>query len=81
MPEGPGAVIEFNNGKTRQNAYYADVYGWDIGMNRQALVDESRVAYPVFAVSRGDGSMLCMLEDGASYAAIEADVSRQRQQL
>ncbi len=75
VPEGPGGIIRFNNGKTRQNAYYADVYGWDMATKREAVIDESRVAYPVFAVARGDASMLCVMEDGAAFATVEADVS------
>lgn len=75
VPEGPGGVITFNNGKTKQNSYYADAYGWDLAQNRTALIDESRTAYPVFALSKEGGSMLCILEEGAAFAAIEADVS------
>lgn len=75
VPEGPGGVIAFNNGKTKQSAYYADVYGWDLAQNRTSLVDESRTAYPVFAVSKGSGAMMCMIEESPSLATIEADIS------
>lgn len=75
VPEGPGGIIRFNNGKTRQNPYYADVYGWDLGQNRTSRIDESRTAYPVFAVSKADSAMMCILEENAASATIEADVS------
>ena len=33
-----GSLINFNNGKIRQNAYYCDVYGWDYGSDRDAVM-------------------------------------------
>ena len=75
VPEGGGALINFNNGKTAQNAYYADIYGWDMAKNRKALVHETRTNFNVFGESKGDASYICIVEQGAPYAAIQADVS------
>lgn len=75
VPEGTGGIINFNNGKSAQSAYYADVYGWDYGMKRNALIDESRSSYPVFGIANGSESMLCFLEDQSAIATIEADIS------
>ncbi len=75
VPDGMGGIINFNNGKQKQNAYYADVYGWDYAMKRNALIDESRAAFPVFGVANNGNSFLCILEDNASVATIKADVS------
>lgn len=75
IPEASGAVIEFNNEKVKQNSYYADVYGWDYAIKRNSLIDESRATFPVFGISKNESSMLCLLEDYAASAAIEADIS------
>ena len=75
VPEGGGALINFNNGKIAQSNYYANLYGWDMATNRKALVHDTMAYYGVFGVSKGDNAFLCMLEDGAAYASIQADVS------
>ena len=75
VPEGNGGVINFNNGKNRQNPYYTQVYGWDYGEERAFLTGETASAIPVFGISKNGSSMLCILEDYATVATIEADVS------
>jgi hypothetical protein len=75
VPEGNGGIIDFNNGKNDQYAYYTEVYGWDDGIKREALVDENRTAFPVFGIAKNGKSVLCLLEDYSSLASIEADVS------
>ncbi|MCQ2575854.1 MAG: DUF5696 domain-containing protein [Treponema sp.] len=75
IPEGGGAIINFNNGKTKQNGYYADVYGWDYGTVRNAVITETRAAYPVFGESTEDSSFITIIEDGAEYAGINAEIS------
>lgn len=75
VPEGGGALINFNNGKTTQNSYYANVYSWDMCIDRSAVVHETRTYFNTFGVSETDNSFLCILEEGAPYAAIQADIS------
>ena len=75
VPEGGGALIDFNNGKTTQNAYYANLYGWDYAIARTEAVSETRSDYPVFGVSKGDASFICILEKCDAYAGIQADIS------
>ena len=75
VPEGGGALINFNNGKLSQNGYYADVYGWDMAKVRKALVHETRTNFNVFGESKGDASYICIIENGAPYAAIQADIA------
>lgn len=75
VPEGGGALINFNNGKTTQNSYYANVYGWDMCIDRSAVVHETRTYFNTFGVSETDNSFLCILEEGAPYAAVQADIS------
>lgn len=76
VPDGSGAIINFNNGKTAQN-YAAKVYGWDYGLSRDVVINDPRANFPIYGASFTDknASLLCVIEEGDSYAAIEADVA------
>ena len=75
VPEGGGALIHFNNGKVKQNSYYANVYGWDMAIDRDAIVHETETYYNVFGLAKEGASYICIMEEGAPYAAIQADIS------
>lgn len=76
VPEGSGALINYNNGKVTQNQYYADFYGWDYGKKRSTVVNETDNAIAVYGMSRKDqGAFICMLEGASSFGGIVADIS------
>ncbi len=75
VPEGGGAIINFNNGKTSQSSYYTNVYGWDMCLSRDAVVHNTRAYYGVYGISEGNDSFVCILENGRSYASIQADIA------
>lgn len=75
VPEGGGALIKFNNGKTAQNNYYANMYGWDMAIDRAAVVHNTRAYFNVYGISEGEDSFICILEEGASYASVYADIA------
>lgn len=75
VPEGGGAFINFNNGKTAQNSYYANMYGWDHAQNREAVVHETETYFNAFGIARNGSSFLCIMEEGAPYASVMADIS------
>ncbi len=75
VPEGGGAIINFNNGKTSQSSYYTNVYGWDMCLSRDAVVHNTMSSYGVYGISEGNDSFVCILEDGRSYASIQADIA------
>ncbi|MBP5624594.1 MAG: hypothetical protein J6X36_06970, partial [Lachnospiraceae bacterium] len=50
LPESGGAIINFNNGRNGQNAYYANVYGWDYATSRTSVVNETRNTFPMFCL-------------------------------
>lgn len=75
VPEGGGGIINFNNGKISQNSYYANVYGWDMALSRKEVVHNTRAYYGVFGVGSEKDSFLCMLENGAPYASVQADIA------
>lgn len=77
VPEGGGSIIKYNNGKTKQNAYYSDVYGWDYASDRKAVIKETKASFPVFGMSDEDSnaSFICILKEGSEYAGITAEIS------
>ena len=75
IPEGSGSIINFNNGKTKQNGYYADVYGWDYATERKAVITETRAAFPAFGIAYPDSSVLSVINKGAEYAGITAEIA------
>ena len=75
IPEGGGALIRYNNGRLSQNAYYANIYGWDYVTERKEAVSETRNAFPVFGMGQKDGSFICIVEGASSYCGINADIA------
>lgn len=75
VPEGGGALINFNNGKTSQSSYFANMYGWDFAQYREDLVHETNTYFNAFGIARNGSSMMCILEDGAPYCGVYADIS------
>ena len=75
IPEGSGSIINFNNGKTKQNGYYADIYGWDYATHRFAIVTETRAPFSAFGIAYPDSSMLSVINKGAEYAGITAEIA------
>ncbi len=75
VPEGGGALINFNNGKTSQESYYSNLYGWDMALTRKELVHNTRSYFNTFGIANGDSSFICILEEGAPYGAIKANIS------
>ena len=75
VPEGGGAIINFNNGKTSQEAYYSNMYAWDYAMHREYVIHTTRSSFNAFGIANGDSSFLCILEEGAPYGSIAANIS------
>ena len=75
VPDGSGAIINFNNGKQNQAFYINSIYGYDYALKREALVTDNQAYFPVFGVSHNNNSFICVLEDGNEGASITADVS------
>ncbi|MBO9599592.1 MAG: hypothetical protein J7559_17425, partial [Cohnella sp.] len=76
VPDGTGALIRFNNGKTKYPAYQQLVYGADQTIDRTE--DPSReqdVRLPVFGMVRKGEAFLGIIEEGAAAATINADIA------
>jgi hypothetical protein len=75
VPDGSGALIYFNNGRQNQIAYNNNVYGWDEAMPRNAVINDNKAPFPAFGIQKNGNALLCIIEEGASYGAVRADVS------
>lgn len=75
VPEGGGAIIRFNNGKVSQSTYNSYLYGWDMALKRTAVVHDNRSYFNAFGIANGDDSVLCIVEEGAPYVLMTADIS------
>ena len=79
VPDGSGALIRFNNGKTGVPAYIGYVYGEDktnqVNQIRKSGIDQSvTVRMPVFGASNGEAAFFGIVEGGAACADINAAV-------
>ncbi|TSB47864.1 DUF5696 domain-containing protein [Alkalicoccobacillus porphyridii] len=77
VPDGSGALIHFNNGKTRHPSYQQSVFGTDLStvLTTETRTEET-VRLPVFGLIRDESeAMLGIIEEGASVARINADIS------
>lgn len=75
VPDGSGAIINFNNGKHNQTIYNNSVYGHDYALKRAAIITDNSAYFPVFGVSRNQSSFICVMEEGSESAFVIADVN------
>lgn len=80
VPDGSGALINFNNGKTTEASYSAAVYGQDATMVSttwyQSQVDvKNTVKLPVYGIKEENKAVFAVIEEGDAYATIKADVA------
>lgn len=77
VPDGSGALIRFNNGKTGAPAYIGYVYGEDktnlVNQTKKSGIDQSvTVRMPVFGSKSGEAAFFAIVESGAASADINA---------
>lgn len=73
IPDGSGALIDFNNQKSSYGAYNQDVYGRDpVLILEQSLKSVRNVLMPVFGASFKDHGFFATAEKGAASASVNA---------
>ncbi|MCL2632905.1 MAG: DUF5696 domain-containing protein [Oscillospiraceae bacterium] len=83
VPDGSGAVIEFDNQKTNAALYNGQVYGRDLAVSQKLAPPViEQVFFPMFGIVRknaelGDNVLVAIAEKGDENAFIRANVSRQ----
>jgi hypothetical protein len=75
VPDGCGALIYFNNERQNQLTYSNNVYGWDEGLIRDAIINDNKAPFPVFGIQKNKEALLCIIEKGDPSASVRADVS------
>ncbi len=78
IPDGSGALIHFNNGRTGAAIYQQDVYGRDDALTiRKAATSTYDVNMPIFGIVRNGRALLAVVENGEYQAQLNAMVNGQ----
>ena len=78
VPDGTGALIDFQSKKFVNSQYIAPVYGSDIALANgydstlRAELNKPGVAFPVYGVLREGHTMLAVIDEGETQAAVTA---------
>ncbi|MDI9521058.1 MAG: DUF5696 domain-containing protein [Bacillota bacterium] len=77
VPDGSGALINFDNQRLGIAAYSAPVYGEDllIRADEYRPSSSSSISLPVYGIKTEEGAAMCIIEEGAELANITAAVS------
>lgn len=76
IPDGSGALINFNNGKTNAKGYSSMVYGRDITKVPVEMPDDiKQIYFPMYGIVNGDNGLMAVCTDGDSNAQLTASVS------
>lgn len=77
VPDGSGAIINFNNGKTNiSDAVKVQLYGLDEGREREQRPFDNQNAYlPVFGIKKENSALFAIIESGDTGATITADIA------
>lgn len=81
VPEGSGALIYLNNGKTTADIYSRYVYGRDYStmpLTEYSTSLKGQIFLPVYGIKNGDQAFLAIIEDGDAMAQICAVVAGMR---
>ncbi len=78
-PDGSGAVINFNNGKSKSNEYTQRIYGRDLAKSQDMAPKKTEQAYlPIMGIVKKDNALLEVVTEGAAYATARAAVAGQK---
>lgn len=76
LPDGSGALMHFNNGKSASAQYNQNIYDLDLVDSDLAATQNTQTArLALFGICREESSVLVTCERGASLASLIADVA------
>jgi len=79
VPDGSGAIINYNNGKRAVSEYRQKIYGPDNAFNQKTSYEvQQQVLLPVFGTKNGEGGFVAVIHKGEEYGYINAFVSGQK---
>ncbi|MBQ4164907.1 MAG: hypothetical protein IJD85_01110, partial [Oscillospiraceae bacterium] len=77
-PDGSGAVINFNNGKTNASEYTQRIYGRDVAISSDLAPAKTEQAYlPIIGIVKEDNALLAVVTEGEAYATARASINGQ----
>lgn len=77
VPDGSGALINFNNGKQRFAQYTASVYGSDSVVTSSTITPKTeQITMPVFGLKSNDHALFAIISSGEMYGRITAYTSK-----
>lgn len=77
VPDGSGAIINFNNQKPYEYRFETQMYGGNTIKDTQIYKDEETSTLPVVGVKKNDTAIIGIVEKGAGLGSIIANVSGQ----
>ncbi|MBQ5332665.1 MAG: hypothetical protein J6K92_05350 [Oscillospiraceae bacterium] len=78
VPDGSGAIINFNNGKTGLKTYTGKVYGRDItAVKTQKQATTQKVSLPMYGIVKGNSAMMVVADKGDTCASVNTYVANQ----
>ena len=76
-PDGSGAVINFNNGRTGASDYSQQLYGRDLAISQNMAPKKTEQAYlPILGLVKEDNALLLVATEGSAYATAKASIAR-----
>lgn len=76
VPDGSGALIEFNNGRTTSTNYVSRIYGSDMLMNTEQYTPATyQASMPIIGMKYDDYGILGIVEKGSALAQINTEIS------
>lgn len=79
VPDGSGAIINFNNGKHSVGNYSESVYGLDAAEYHYSMQKYTqKVTMPVFGIQSTGQGLLAIIDSGAANMTINGEVSGRR---
>ena len=77
VPDGSGALINYNNQKQAYLSYSQTVYGRDPALNLQSSILVTQDAtMPIFGIRRNSDALLAVITEGEYQAEVRAEVAR-----
>ena len=78
IPDGGGAIIDFNTRNGTATSVSSKVYGWNSAKVKEQMISENAVSFPVFGIQKNSGYLLAITESGAGELTMEANTSGDR---
>lgn len=76
IPDGAGALINFNNGKTVYSDYSENIYGRDNILSKSVEdVKKDKISLPVYGIKNGNNGIIAVITEGDSVGVLNASVS------